>query len=288
MADSFLPSLSKRMLAFSRELVRFFPGMNVDLFQAEIESTPDDYLATGLMYSVIAFFITFVAATSMLYLYRALEVRSFIGSLGIAIGFGAVEFWYFTAFPKLKVSGKVREVERVLLFAMRHLLIKIKSGMPLYNSMVGIAQGPYGVITNEFKRAVKEINSGVPEEEAIEKMALRNPSFFFRRTIWQVANSLRAGSDFSPVLEDIVSTLAWEQRTRVRQFGSELSTMALMYLMTTIIFPALSIVFLIVLGSFAGIKVPQITFFIISGSIILFQLFFINFIRMRRPVFEEQ
>lgn len=84
-----------------------------------------------------------------------------------------------------------------------------------------------------------------------------------------------------------ISTLAWEHRTAVRRFGSELNTVALMYLMTTIIFPALTVTFLIVLGSFSGITVPQALFVVIIIAVLAFQFFFINFIKTRRPVFEE-
>jgi NAD(P)-dependent dehydrogenase (short-subunit alcohol dehydrogenase family) len=46
-------------------------------------------------------------------------------------------------------------------------------------------------------KAVKEIATGTEEVVALENMALRAPSTFFRRTIWQITNNIRAGSDTS-------------------------------------------------------------------------------------------
>jgi pilus assembly protein TadC len=261
--------------------------MSVDLMQAEMSYSPEEYLGLLCLYTIIVSVVTIVCSTLILFIGGNLTLKSIPIPLVLALLFSVGAYGYFSNYPKLLVDKKTRNIERVLLYAMRHFLIKIKSGMPIYESLIGIAQGPYGSISSEFQRTIKQINSGIAEEDALEKLALRNPSFHFRRTIWQIANSVRAGSDFVPVLEGIVSTLAWEQRTAVRRFGSELNTVALMYLMTTIIFPALTVTFLIVLGSFAGISVPQFIFILVIMVVMLFQFFFINFVKVRRPVFED-
>ena len=281
------PAISNKFTPLGRALSKIFPGLSVDLMQAEMPYSPEEYLGLLSLYSVIVFLITLSISVMILVSSESLVVGTLLLSLGLALFLSVLAYWYFLLYPKLVVMNKTREVERLLLYSMRHFLIKIKSGIPIYDAMVGIAQGPYGLISEEFQKTIKQINSGMAEEDAIEKLALRNPSFHFRRTVWQIANSVRAGSDFVPVLEGIVSTLAWEQRTAVRRFGSELSTVALMYLMTTIIFPALTVTFLIVLGSFSGITVPQSLFAVIIISVLAFQFLFMNFIKTRRPVFEE-
>jgi len=281
------PAISKKFIPLGRILSKLYPGMSIDLMQAEMPYSPEEYLSLLCLYTVIVLAVTVGCSTLLLFIGNNLAPKSFPIPVVLGLVFSVGAYGYFSNYPKFRVDKKTRSIERVLLYAMRHFLIKIKSGMPIYESLVGIAQGPYGSISSEFQKTIKQINSGMAEEDALEKLALRNPSFYFRRTVWQIANSVRAGSDFGPVLEGIVSTLAWEQRTAVRRFGSELNTVALMYLMTTIIFPALTVTFLIILGSFSGISIPQFVFIFVIMAVILFQFFFINFIKVRRPVFEE-
>lgn len=281
------PAISKKFVPFGRQLAKFFPTLAVELYQAELEFSVEEYLSLLFVYAGLVFFFTTAASDIVFLALGSLDASTFLISLGLGALFAMVAFSYFFSFPRLVLGDKIRGIEKTILYAMRHLLIKIKAGMPLYNAMVSIASGPYGTVSEEFQKAVKQINSGASEEESIEKLALRNPSFHFRRTVWQIANSLRAGSDFSPVLESIVNTLSWEQRTLIRKFGSELNSIALMYLMTTIIFPALSITFLIVMGSFAGFKIPETIFYLVTVALVIFQVFFIQFLKVRRPVFEE-
>lgn len=289
MADSTLayPAISRRFLPLGRMISKLYPGMGVDLMQAEMPYSSEEYLALLSFYTLAAFTVTSVSSFLIMFLMGSFRTQSLFFPLALGLIFAVGAYGYFVSYPKMVVGSKTREVDRVLLYAMRHFLIKVKSGMPMYEAMIGLAQGPYGVISAEFQKTIKQINSGIAEEDVLEKLALRNPSFQFRRTIWQIANSVRAGSDFSPVLEGIVATLAWEQRTAVRKFGSELNTVALMYLMTTIIFPALTVTFLIVLGSFSGVTVPQSVFVMVILGVMGFQFFFLNFIRARRPVFED-
>jgi flagellar protein FlaJ len=281
------PAISKKFIPLGRFLSKLYPGLKINLMQAEMPYEPEEYLAILSLYAVLFFLVTVTASFSVLILTQNLVLETTILSFIVGLFVSVLAYWYFSVYPRFIVIQKTRQVEKFLLYSMRHFLIKIKSGIPIYESMVGIALGTYGPISEEFKKTIKQINSGMSEETAIEKLALRNPSFYFRRTVWQIANSIRAGTDFSPVLEGIVSTLAWEQRTSVRRFASELNTVALMYLMTTIIFPALLVTLLIVFGSFSGIVVPQSLFVLVILVVLAFQFFFLNFIKVRRPVFEE-
>ncbi|MDI6798525.1 MAG: type II secretion system F family protein [Candidatus Aenigmarchaeota archaeon] len=183
---------------------------------------------------------------------------------------------------------KVRSLEKDLLYALRHLLIQVRSGVTLFNSIVSVSKAGYGLVSEEFDSTVKEINAGVPEIEALDNMAFRNPSLHFRRVIWQLVNALRAGSDIGNTLREIVSSMANEQRIEIRRYGAQLNPMALIYMMSAVIVPSLGITFLIILSSFVGFFILplDITLYLILAFLVFFQFMFMGLIKIRRPALE--
>ena len=173
-----------------------------------------------------------------------------------------------------------------MLFAIRHLYIQVKSGVSLFDAMVSVSKGNYGLISKEFERAVKEIATGKDEIEALEDLSFRNPSPYFRRTIWQIINSLRAGGDIGKTLKIIANDLSEEQKVKIRKYGSQLSPMALMYLMLSVIMPTLGITFLLIFSSFTGFTMPPIFFYMVLAILAVFQFMFIGMIKSRRPAVE--
>ncbi|TRZ54025.1 type II secretion system F family protein [archaeon] len=119
-------------------------------------------------------------------------------------------YTYLLNYPSLIASRNVRTLEKDMLSAMQHMLIEVKSGVPLFNSMVGISEG-YGNISREFRKITKEINAGVKETDALDEATQRNPFVHFRRVLWQIANALRSGSDVASTLQSIVENLSKEQ-----------------------------------------------------------------------------
>ena len=166
------------------------------------------------------------------------------------------------------------------------MLIQVKSGVPLFEGMVSLSRGDYGAVSEEFAKCTKEIGTGTSEVEAINNMAMRNPSLHFRRILWQLANAMRAGSDVGNALTVLVENLSSEQRTEIRKYGSQLNPLALMYMMFTVIMPSLGITFLFIMSSFSGLEIPKVIFYIILFSISIFQFMFLGLIKSRRPAIE--
>ena len=177
----------------------------------------------------------------------------------------------------------MRILEADLLNSLQHMLVEIKSGVPLFNSMVSISDD-YGEVSEEFRKVVKEINAGKSEIKALEEASRRNPSLYFRRTLWQLTNSIKAGSDIGDTLEAIVHNLTQEQIIEIRKYGQELSPYTLIYMLIAVIMPTLGITFLIILSSFAGIEIPKLTFPVIIIGLAIFQYFFMGIIKTKRPI----
>jgi flagellar protein FlaJ len=194
-------------------------------------------------------------------------------------------FVYLLFYPKAIVGRRVKYLERNLLFALRSILIQIRSGVPLFNTIVAVSQGDYGPISEEFKMVVDKVNSGSDMVESLEELAVRNPSPYFRRSLWQIVNSMKAGSDVGENLSEVIKSLSKEQLVEIRKYKSVLNPLAMMYMMIAVIMPSMGVTMLIVLASFPGMEKigSEKMFWVLLVSIIFLQVIFIGVIKSRRP-----
>jgi flagellar protein FlaJ len=186
----------------------------------------------------------------------------------------------------LIISRKIRDLDRYLLFALRHMQVQIKSGIPLFDTLVSVSNGDYGLITEEFKKCVKKISTGMSETNALEELIFKNPSIYFRRVIWQITNAIRTGADLGGTLDAIVDNLGDEQKVAIRRYGSQLNPLSMMYMMLAVILPSLGITFLVLLSTFSGFTVSEIIFWFILTILIVFQFSFVGLVKSRRPTIE--
>lgn len=269
---------SKGIMFLSNYLIKFFPGLQQSLIQANINLKDREYLSVAIFSSIFWFLIFFTIFISL--------SKSLFNSFLVSFALQIIILIYIASFPKYLVSKRNRDIERNLLFAVKHLLIQIKSGVSLFDAIVSVSKGNYGEVSKEFERCAKEIYSGREQISALEDITIRNPNISFRRVIWQLINAMRTGTDLGSSLEVMVNNLSNEQRIAIRKYGSELGPIALMYLMTSIIFPTLGIVFMIIFSSFSGIAVPETLFYIVIFMVLVFQFTFLGMIKSKRPSVE--
>ncbi|MBI5355257.1 MAG: type II secretion system F family protein [Candidatus Aenigmarchaeota archaeon] len=253
---------ARKLRPLAQGMLKSMPSIKLDLVQAEMEIDPLDYMSLTLFTSLFYFVILGGLMT-----FVGFVVKGAFDPIGIVIGtvFFIMSFNYLAFYPKVQAKKRLNDLEANLLYALRHLLIQVRSGVPLFESMVSITSG-YGQISVEFKKIVSEINAGVPETMALDEAAKRNPSLYFRRSLWQIVNAI-----------------AREQINRIKRYGQELNPWTMLYMIIAVIAPTLGITFIIIMTSFAGIKVPKLIFPFILGGIGMFQFFFMGFIRSRRP-----
>jgi flagellar protein FlaJ len=185
-------------------------------------------------------------------------------------------------YPRIVAKRRMRELEKNLVPALRHLLIEVKSGVPLFNAMAGITKG-YGEVSIEFKHIIKDINTGAKEVDALNDAVKRNPSFSFRRGLWQISNAITSGADIGDALQAIIDDLTKEQITAIRRYGQELNPWTMIYMVAAVIIPSLGVTFLVVISAFSGAIIPKIIYPMIAAFLLGFQLFFMNFVKSKRP-----
>ena len=279
--SSLLYKYSRSFYGFSEHITRKLPNLAINLTQAEARFTALEYTSMCLVADLLFFvFILLLAVIILLFLH---------GSLLIAPAFAVIitlfVFLQQIAYPKLRASRKIREVERNLISALQDIYIQLNSGIPLFTILVNISNGDYGEISKEFGAAVREINAGRPQIDALEDLAVRNPSLLFRRTLWQLVNGMKEGADISSLIAEVICSVGDVQMTQVQKYGGQLSPLALFYMLIAIIAPSLGVTFIIILSSFVSLSgsATKLVFYGLLVLTVFFQILFLGMIKTRRP-----
>jgi archaeal flagellar protein FlaJ len=271
---------SKVFEKFGAVIAKTNPSLKLDLFQAEMDMLPKVY--ASIVALTMIFYFSIMTPIIFLIGFLVKGQPDFVLPLSVGSVFSLFVFTYLMRYPKFLAMSRIKKLDKDLMNSLQHILIEIKSGVPLFNAMIGVTDG-YGEVSAEFKIIVKEVNAGVPEIKALERASLRNPSMQFRRSLWQITNAMKAGSNVASALESLVNTLTQEQVIAIRRYGQELSPFTLMYMLIAVIMPTLGTTFLIILSSFAGIKVPDTVFPMILLVLAIFQYFYMGIIKTKRP-----
>ncbi len=254
-----------------------------DLANSNIHISREEYLAICLRSFFLSFGILIVVFTTLFFF---IKLRFFY-LFGILAAFLFAAFVLFSqiVYPRIFVSRRQRNIERNLISALQDILIQLNSGIPLFSILINISSADYDELSLEFKKAVKKISSGEPEAEVLEEIGKRNPSVFFRRTLWQISSGMKSGSDMSIVIQDSMKTLHEEQIIQIQSYGNKLNPLIVFYMLIAVIIPALSITFLTIIA--AMINLPKnMTVLLFLGLfvfVMLVQIMFLGLIKSRRP-----
>jgi len=278
-------SMSRIFIGWGEIFAKFFPSMDWDMKHSGFDLEPREWVAIAV-FSALFYFSLLTGL--MLVIIMAAKIRLIQGlgiSLLVGLSISGAAFFYISMYPKLMAKKKIRNIDENLPHALHHLLVQVRSGVPLFNCLVSIAHGDYGQLAKEFERAVDEINTGKSEIEALEVMAKENPSLYFRRVLWQVVNALKSGADIGMTIKEIVENLSMEQVMAIKKYGAQLNPIAMLYMVFCVIMPTLGITFLLAMGSFIGLGF-QMEFALLGilGFLVMFQFMLIGMIKSKRPV----
>ncbi|HID72989.1 TPA: hypothetical protein EYP38_03525, partial [Candidatus Micrarchaeota archaeon] len=194
-------------------------------------------------------------------------------------------FGYFMLYPTAAIIKRRKELDYEIVFACRHIVIALQSGMPLFDTFVGASSG-YGSVSREFVKIVDKVIVGVPTTQAIREVAHENPSPYFVRILMQIANSLASGADVGESLESVLNQISKEQMIQLKEYSQKLTPIVMFYMVFGIIVPSLGVVLATVvfsaisggeLGLTSVILVP--TFFLIA----IVQFLFLGVMESSRP-----
>ncbi|MEM3402882.1 MAG: type II secretion system F family protein [Candidatus Hadarchaeales archaeon] len=213
-------------------------GLSTDLYRANIKIPPEKFAAYIIGVSII---VT-VIAVGLLVMLRAPFVFLMIGSL---LSF-LFSFMFAKSYPGRRARARSVEVNRTLPFALRHMATQLASGIGLPETMVSVSKAKYGALSEEFERAINDMNAGMSMEEALAAMDMRVNSEPLRRAIRQIQRTLRTGGDISKTLNSLADDTAFEMRMKLRDYVQSLNMMTLLYMFLSAVVPSmLMVVFMI-------------------------------------------
>ncbi|MEA3229672.1 MAG: type II secretion system F family protein [archaeon] len=271
----------KKFLGIAEQLLPFFPDIKTYISQIGSNIEPKDHIAVSLyksakMSMMMAIMFLILALSSQNYQYI------FFAAIILPI-FLIFSFYSNMYSPKTKALKDARKIDAELPYALRHLLIEVKAGIPIYQALVAISE-EYGKVSEKIKNMLQEINGGKSEIEALEENIIKNPSFTYRKSFWQILNSLRTGTTLEKTLQSTVDNIIKEQILSIKKYGQELNPYTLMYMMIGVIVPSLGITFLMLLSSFTGMMIGKMMFYGILIGLIMFQIMFLHVIKTKRPL----
>ena len=275
-------SLGRRFRWLGRKLGGTFPGLKYDLLESDLKADSEDYLASSFISAFIIgllMFALFFAVTSS----RPSGADMRMAAGGSAAMF-AVFFGLYVYYPTARAKTLSLRINTDLLYALRDLLVQVQSGISLYDGMVNIAAGSYGGVSKEFAETVREINSGMPEDAALERMALRTKNEFLKKAILQILNALSGGASLRDAVRSTIAHLENHQVNRIRDYASKLNFMSLLYMLVAAAIPSIGVTFLLILSTFSGAGIGEDTILLIIGLSFVMQLMMIGYMRAIRPV----
>lgn len=253
------------------------------LKSCDIPLTREEYLAICLRSSLIMFLSCYVLFSTIFFV--ANLNLFFLIALPIALAISAFAFFSQVLYPKVYSSRKEKEIEKNIIPALEDMLVQLNSGIPLFTILVNISSSEYGELSSEFKKVVKKINSGMPQIEVLEELGEKNSSIYFRRTLWQISNGMRAGSDISVIIKESIKSLNEEQLIQIQSYGNKLNPIIMFYMLSSVILPALAITFFTLIASLVSMPSPVVKMLMIAlfGVVVFIQIMFIGTIRSLRP-----
>src|SRR5512143_571322 len=275
---------------FAELLAARFPELKKRLKIGDMNDNPVEFLEK-VLYSTVLVSIGLIIV-SYIFLYDSivlnLRLNTFMAALeiiGPIVVVPLVIFAYLMLYPEAAILRRQKEMDYEIVFAGRHIVIALQSGMPLFDTFVGASSG-YGAVSREFSKIVDQVVLGVPLTQAIREVVQYNPSKYFTRMLMQIANAVSSGADVGSSLESVLDQISKEQMISLKEYSQKLTPMVMFYMVFGIIVPSLGIVLATVIfsaisggkfGFSSGILV--IVFFLIA----VIQFLFLGFIESSRP-----
>ena len=139
-----------------------------------------------------------------------------------------VSFIYFTLYEymfldlKIKKRQKVLESEAIYFFEV--LALTIESGRNLKSAIEVATNNVEGVLSDEFKKCLEEVDFGKSLSEALENTKKRIPSDTINNTIINIAQSNSLGNGIVDSLFNQIDFLREQQVLEVKSFIAKLPT----------------------------------------------------------------
>ena len=267
-----------------------FPTLKKKLIVADLKQTPEEFLEKVIKSTILISITLFVLTAIFLHILGAINFNEpkfdeMIYLIIPLILYPIVVFYYLMMYPDAAIVKRRKDIDYEIVFAGRHLVIALKSGMPLFDAMVGVS-GRYGKVGEEFGKIVEKVSLGVPISQALRESSQTSPSKYFIRIIMQITNSLSSGADVGSSVDIVLEQITKEQMIALKEYGQKLTPIVMFFMVFGIILPSLGVVLATVLFSVISggvIGVPPYVLILVFFMIAVIQFLFLGLVESSRP-----
>ncbi len=275
--------LNKRILFIGDFFQKVFVGVKYEIKKAELNISTEEYLTASFLSGLIYGIFFFIFLTALIFLRDGIIANAFPLNVIAGIMFFVLFFFLHIIYPGIISKRIAFGIDQNLIFALKSMLIQVKSGIPLFNTIKNIAKADYGIVSEEFNELIQDINSGISEAKALEKLALKTKSEYMKKAAWQITASIKSGASVAGALETAINTLTANQLRAIKNYSAELNLWILMYLLLAAAIPTLGITFMIILSSFGGSDISEMHVIITILFAFIVQIILIGFVKNRKP-----
>ena len=270
----------------SDAILPYYPDLRKKLRIAGLEESPEEYLDKALFTS---FVMALMGGVTVALFGWALSALIDLQGLVLTTFAFAIPFWVFLAYLNIhKVDVLLYRLRKAidydLVFAVKHIIIALSSGTPIFDALAGVSKG-YGQVSEEFRKIVERVALGESLTSVLREVADTTPSSAFKRVLIQIANSIVSGANVADSLDAVVNQIAKEQLLEIKEYGQKLNPVVMFYLVLGVILPSLGVAFFIIVLSFVsgGIDLPF--YYLLAAALVvgLIQFLFLAYIESSRP-----
>ncbi|NYZ77863.1 type II secretion system F family protein [Candidatus Micrarchaeota archaeon] len=193
----------------------------------------------------------FLIASSATALFAGILVFIAFGTLALALNdtlfaalapLAAFIVLLFVAFSSLfmlvaKANARAVKIDRALPFALRQISTQIRAGVSFHKAIVSVAGAGYGVLSDEFKKLLSDLERGLSTDEALMRLARRTRSKSLKRAVTQIVRSFKTGGNLSDIINDIAQDVSFETRMKIRDFTEKLNFVNILFIMVAVVAP---------------------------------------------------
>ncbi len=274
--------LGRRLKGLGDQLAKLTPQLGITLSKIGIDIRPGEYIV-GSIFSSFIYGLLFFAFVMLVLTLQGEAEQPLYMALGTSAGMWLMFFALHMAYPAIILKKVAMKESRDMLFALREVMIDVNSGVPLFWAVKNVANAGYGYVSRDFMWAVRQIESGVSERDALKHLAVRTESEYLKRALWQVVNALETGAALGSALAGIVQSVEEYIYRDIKNYSSNLNFLMLIYMFAAAVVPSLGVTFLVLLSAFSdfGVTIGTVLALVLISAVA--QIVMIGYMRTTRP-----
>ena len=252
------------------------------LVSAYMKYSSKQYLALALAVGFVAGIVFGGVSFGVL---LAIGTNSIL-SVGIGIIIGIVTFLAAIIFsliiPKSRAKSRGEAVSAELPFALRHMSAELKAGIGLYKTLQAIAVADYGALSEEFARAITEIEEGTDTRDALKNFSNRTQSKALKNALNHIIRALKTGGNLSDIMNTIAEDVSFEMNMKLRDFSEKMNLFGVLFIFMGIVLPVFLAIMSAILASspaLSGSQIPAnviyVFYFLFMPMVMGFLMFYI-------------